>query len=150
DRLVHAREAIEHRLALRLLLNPRQEAVGLERAGDARDRNARHRERPEQARAEAHRGDHALLAWIDLADHTAEPAFGADLVGLAGVPDVHRAEVGTRRVEVADAVHDGELALVPELLHGPEKRRHAVVIVQPQYLVVADRDRLAVVAIERI
>jgi len=55
-----------------------------------------------------------------------------------------------RRVEVADAVHDGELALVPELLDGPEERRHAIVIVQPQDLVVANRDCLAVIAVERI
>ena len=35
-----------------------------------------------------------------------------------------------RRIEVADAVHDGELAVVPELLHGREVRRDAVGLVQ--------------------
>src|SRR5262245_61893601 len=55
-----------------------------------------------------------------------------------------------RRVEVADAMHDGELALVPEPLHRREKGREAVVPVEPQYLVVTDSDRLPVIAVERI
>ena len=45
DRLVHPRETIEHREALLLVLDARQEAVGLERAGDARHRHARHGQR---------------------------------------------------------------------------------------------------------
>src|SRR5262249_4940945 len=141
---------IEHRLALRLSLNGWQKAIGLERAGDTRDWNARYGERPEQARAEAHRGDHVLLFRIDFAHHAAEPAFGTDLVGLAGVPDVHRAEMRARRIEVAYAMHYGELALVPESLHRREKRRDAVVPIEPQYLVVIDSDRFPVIAVEGI
>src|SRR5262249_4836952 len=150
DRSVHPGETIKHRLALRLFLNGWQEAIGLERASDTGNRYARYGERPEQARAEAHRGDHVLLPRIDFAHHAAEPAFGAALVGLAGVPDVHGAEMRARRIEIADAMHYGELALVPEALHRPEKRREAVVSVEPQYLVVTDSDRLPVIAVERI
>src|SRR5262249_23159037 len=120
------------------------------RASDTRDRNARYGERPEQARAEAHRGDRVLLLRIDFAHHAAEPAFGADLVGLAGVPDVHGAEMRARRIEVADAMHDGELALVPEPLHRCEKRREAVLPVEPQYLAVTDSDRIPVISVERV
>src|SRR5262249_26065433 len=80
----------------------------------------------------------------------AEPALGADLIGLAGVPDVHGTEMRARRIEVADAMHDGELALVPEPLHRREKRRETVVSVETQYLVVTDSDRLPVIAVERI
>src|SRR5258708_30416268 len=55
-----------------------------------------------------------------------------------------------RRIGVADAMHDGELALVPEPFHRREKRREAVVPVEPQYLVVTDSDRLPVIAVERV
>src|SRR5262249_17220003 len=147
---VHPGETIEHRLAVRLGRNGRQKARGLERAGDTGDSSAGYGERPEQARGEAHRGDHVLLLRIDFAHHAAEPAFGADLVGLAGVPDVHRAEMRPRRIEVANAMHDGEFALVPKPLHRREKRREAVVPVEPQYLVVTDSDRLPVIAVERV
>src|SRR5258708_32572658 len=55
-----------------------------------------------------------------------------------------------RRIGVADAMHDGELALVPEPFHRREKRREAVVPVEPQYLVVTDSDRLPDIAVERV
>ena len=122
-----------------LVLDARQEAVGLERAGHAGHRHARHGQGAEQAWAEAHGRDHVLLLRVELAHNAAQPSLGADLVGLAGVPDVHGAEMRARRIEVADAVHDGELALVPELLHGRQVRRDAVGLVQLHDLIVADR-----------
>src|SRR5262249_60868596 len=103
-----------------------------------------------KARAAPRTGGQVLLLRIDFAHRRAEPAFGADLVGVAGVPDVHGTEMRARRIEVADAMHDGELALVPEPLHRREKRREAVVPVEPQYLVVTDSDRLPVIAVERV
>ena len=46
-----------------------------------------------------------------------QPAGPAHLGGhLAGLPDVHRLEVRAVRVRVADALHDGELALLEQLL----------------------------------
>src|SRR5262249_60081044 len=42
------------------------------------------------------------------------------------------------------------LAPVPEPLHRCEKRREAVVPVEPQYLVVTDSDRLPVISVERV
>src|SRR5262249_48700593 len=106
------------RSALRLFLNGWQEAIGLERASDTGNRYARYGERPEQARAEAHRGDHVLLPRIDFAHHAAEPAFGADLVGLAGVPDVHGAEMRARRIRKMAAMQKDPVLVVVQLTGG--------------------------------
>ena len=130
-RLVHLREAIEH---LQPLL-PGPGCVGRKpyfSSGPATQATGTPGtdQRAEQARAEADGGDDVLLLRIELAHHAAEPALGADLVGLAGVPDVHRAEVRARRIEIADAVHDGELVVVPELLHRRQVVRDAVVLVE--------------------
>src|SRR5262249_41059365 len=72
------------------------------------------------------------------------------LVGLAGVPDVHRPEVGARRVGIADAVDDGELALIPDLLQRSHGRMEAIGLVEVQDLVVGDAHRRPIVAVQRI
>src|SRR5579875_3242071 len=113
---IHLGKTLEHLLAL-LALDGRQEPVLFKRAGNAGHRHAGADQSPRQARAHADNGDRVLLLRIELARHAAEPALGPDLFGLAGVPDIHGPEVRTRRVLEADAVADGELALVPELLH---------------------------------
>ncbi len=145
-RLVHLREAAEHLLAL-LSLDGRQEAVPLQRAGHARHRNALHHERARQARPHADGGDDVLLFGVEFARDPAEPTLGADLDRLAGVPDVHGPEMRARRILEADAVQDGELLVIPELLQGCHVVRDPVVLVQMHDLVVGDPHRFPVIAV---
>ncbi len=131
-------------------LHLRQEAVTLQGAGDAGHRHAGSDQRTRQARSHADHLHDVFLVRIEFARDAAEPAFGPDLLRLAGVPDVHRPEVRPRRILEADAMQDGEFLVVPELLH----RRHvigdAVVLVDMDDVVVGDPDRRPVVAVQRI
>src|SRR4029077_1742109 len=147
---VHARKSIQDRLALGLVLNARQESVGLEWPGHAGHWDARHGESPEQAWDKAHGSDHVLFLRVKFAHDASQPTLGPDFIGLAGVPNVHGAEMRTRRIEVTDAMHDGKLALVPELFHGREVGREPISLVQMYDLIVADRDGLAIVAVKPI
>jgi hypothetical protein len=87
---------------------------------------------------------------IEFTRDAAKPALGADLDRLAGVPDVHRAEMRPRRLLPADAMHDGELTVIPEFLHWRHVIGDAVSPVQVDDVVVADADRRPVIAIQRI
>ena len=72
---------------------------------------------------------------IQVADDAAQPALGADLFRLAGVPDVHAAEVGTVGRRIADAVDDGDLAGVIQSLDLRQRRIEAELVVDVQHLV---------------
>src|SRR6516165_6452871 len=148
-RAIHLGEAIEHSRAL-VALNLRQEAVALQRAGYACDGYAGGDQGARQARSHADDLHDILLVRVEFARNPAEPPFGADLDRLAGVPDVHGPEVRPRRLLPADAVQNGELAVIPELLH----RRHvigdAVGLVDVDDVVVRYTDRRPVIAIERV
>ena len=50
----------------------------------------------------------------------------------------------------ADAVQDGELLVIPELLHRRHVVRDAVVAVEVHDLVVGDPDRRPVIAVQRV
>jgi len=52
------------------------------------------------------------------------------LIGSQVVPDVHGPEVGPRRVLETDAVQDGELLVIPELLQRRHVMRDAVLRVE--------------------
>ena len=148
-RAVHLGKAIEHMGPL-VALHLRQEAVALERAGDAGHRHAGGDQRARQARPHADDLHDVFLLRVEFARNAAEPALGPDLFRLAGVPDVHRPEVRARRILEADAVQDGELLVIPELLHRRHVVRDAVVVVEMDDLVVGDPDRRPVVAVQRV
>ena len=104
-----------------------QHAVGCQ-VGHGGDGNAAQGHGPGQPLAEVYALQHVLAGGVQVADDAAQPAFGAHLVRLAGMPDVHGAEVGARRVLVADAVDDGHLALVPQVLDRPHSGMEGQVI----------------------
>src|SRR4029077_793996 len=108
----------------------------LEWAGDARHRHAGAYERARQTRSHADDLNHVFLLRVEFAGDAAEPTFGPDLFRFAGVPDVHRPEMRARRFLEADAVQNGELALIPELLHRRHVVRDAVGRVEVQDIVV--------------
>ena len=53
---------------------------------------------------------------VVLRDRLAEPAVLLAALGIGRLPDADRVEVRERRLRIADALHDRELAVVPELL----------------------------------
>ena len=75
---------------------------------------------------------------VDVADDAAQPALGAHLFRLAGVPDVHAAEVGTVGRRVADAVDDGNLAGVVKRLDLGQGRVECELVVDGQRPVRGD------------
>ena len=112
---VHPGENVQRLGAFRFAGYARQHAVGFQHGhgghGDARQGHG-----PGQAASEVDAGQHIFGAGVQVADDAAQPALRADLFGLAGVPDVHAAEVGTVGRGVADAVDDGHLAGVVQRL----------------------------------
>ena len=102
----------------------------------------------EHAGAKADAGDHILFVGVDLADYLAEPALSANVVRLAGVPDVHRAEVRARGVFVAHAVDDGDVALIVHIADGRHLRVQANLVVKMQHLLLRYADSGAIVVVE--
>jgi hypothetical protein len=66
------------------------------------------------------------------------------------MPDIHGAEMGTRRILISDAVNDGHGPLVPKVLHGSHGRMKAVIVVQMNDLVLWDADGGSIVPVERV
>ena len=89
---VHVDEALEHLLALPLLLNAGQETVGRE-VGDGCNSHTWHDQRAGQALSDMDASDRVFASRVEVTDGAPDPALGTDLVGLTGVPDVHRAEM---------------------------------------------------------
>src|SRR5262249_35692431 len=142
-------EALQHFGAL-LTLDARQHAVGFQRAADAGHGDTRQRHGAEHARAKAHACDHIFLAWVKLAERAAEPALRAHDVWLTGVPDVHGAEMRARRVGIANAMDDGHLALIIDLLQWGHAGIEAHLVIQGNDLVFGNVHRRAVVPIQRV
>ena len=134
---VHVGESLQHPLALLLLLDAGQEPVGLE-VGDRCHRDARRDKGPRQPLADVDGGDGVLSFGVDLPDGAAEPPFCPHLLRLAGVPDVHRAEVGPGGVGVAHAVDDGHVALVELFFQRGHGRVEAYLVVQLKHPVLGD------------
>ena len=144
---VQAREAVQYLLALLFGADAGHQAVVVQ-VFHARHRHARHRHSAEHAGAEAYAGYHILFARVDLLDDLAEPAFGAYVVRLAGVPDVHRAEVRAGRVFVAHAVDDGDVALIVHIADCAHLRVQPYLVVKVKHLLLGNADRGAVVVVE--
>src|SRR5438067_315075 len=139
-RAVHLGKAIEH-LGTFGALHLRQETVSFQGTGHAGHRHAGAYQRAWQAWPHADDLDDVFLLRVEFAGTPAEPAFGPDLFRFAGVPDVHRPEMRARRVLEADAVQDGELAFIPELLHRRYVIRDAVILIEMDDIVITDPDR---------
>ena len=74
---------------------------------------------------------------------TSAPAVLIAGIGRGGVPVSHRGEVRERRLRIARAVHDGELAVLPQALHAEHARVEAEVVVELQEFVFFDGDTRA-------
>ena len=148
-RAVHLGKAIEHVGAL-IALHLRQESVPLERACNAGHRHAWGDQRARQARPHADDLHDIFFVWIEFARDAAEPAFGPDLLRLAGVPDIHGTEVRARRILEADAVQNSELLVIPEFLHWRHVVWDGVVFIEMDHLVVGDTDRRPVITVQRV
>src|SRR6516165_9495453 len=148
-RTIHLGEAIEHSRAL-VALNLRQEAVALQRAGYACDRHAGGDQGARQAWSHADDLHDIFFVRVEFLRDAAKPTFGPDLDRLAGMPDVHRPEVGAWRLLPADAMQNGELALIPKRLHRRHVIGNPIGLVEVDDVVVGDPDRLPIIAVERV
>src|SRR4030095_15627206 len=109
--------------ALFLGLDAREDTVGLQIAHRGHW-YARRRQGPWQTTTEVDASQHVLLLRVEIANGAAQPALIAHLFGLAGMPDIHRAEVRTARFGIANTLNDRYLPLIIELLdrsHGGMK-----------------------------
>ena len=148
DRLrVHVGEDFERLCALVRAVDVVQQTVAFE-VGDRRYRHAGRYERARQACAEVYCTDNIVAAGVHLAQRLAQPTLVADLRGLGGVPDVHRAEVRAVRVRIADAVYYGDLALVPQVLDRSHAGIESVVLVDRDSAIFRDADIRAVIGVE--
>ena len=114
---IHLGEGLQGEFPEELVLDVGEQAVGLQVA-DGGDGDAPYAEGPRQAPTEVYAGQDVLAFRIHVPNRATEPALVANVIGQRSVPDVHGAEVGPVGVGVADALNDGELALVPEALEG--------------------------------
>ncbi len=76
--------------------------------------------------------------------------YSLPLFGAAGVPERHRREVRERRLVVADALHDRDLALVVEVLHPAHRLVPAELRVDFQDVGFLDADRRPMPVVERV
>ena len=123
-----------------------EQAVGLEVA-DGGDGHAFHHQGAGEAAAEVNGGEHVLGVGVHQLGGAAQPALSADDFGLAGVPDVHAAEVGVAGGGVADAHEHGQLPGFPELHQGSHGGVEAQLVVDGQDLVFRHADGGAEVAV---
>src|SRR5207249_11780544 len=124
-----------------------QYSVGLQ-VGDGRDRHAPYHHSARQTLTEVDALEDILPLRIQVADQAASPALSADFVRFAGMPDIHRTKVRAGRVGVANAMDDGDLALVIELFHRPHVRVEGQGIVNGQHLVLGDTHIRPVIPVE--
>jgi len=72
---------------------------------------------------------HVLFVRVQLLCYPSGPTFNSNLVGLAGVPDVHGTEVGTGRIRISDAVNHSDFALVVEAFDWPHAGHEAQLVI---------------------
>ncbi len=115
QRCVHFTKQIQCFRTLVSSLNASQHAVCLQ----VSHRGHRHPwggQRPGAAAAKIDPGQDVRLIGIEVANGAPQPPFIPHFVGLAGVPDVHRAKVRAIGVRVANPLNDGHLSLIPQCL----------------------------------
>ena len=133
DRGIQAGEPAKDLLALLLLGDAGEQSIGL-KVVHAGDRDARHGQRTEQGRPEADGSQNVFFVGVDVTGGAAQPALGAELVRLAGVPDVHGPEVGPRGVGIADAVDDTQRTLFVKGLDGTHLGVQRSLVIQAEFL----------------
>ena len=144
---VHPLENVEVAVALLFFLDVGHQAVGVEIA----DRGGGHAGRDHRARqtaADVHRRQRLLAVGIEPLGQLGHPTLGRDAIRLAGVQDVHAAEVRARGVGVADALDHGHIAVVVELLEPAAVGVEAERVGDRQHLILRDvhqRARVVVV-----
>jgi hypothetical protein len=146
-RRIHVAEQTQRFCALVLALDTRQHSVGFQIAHRG-DRHTRHRQRAGEAATKVHAGQDVVVARIDITNGPAKPAFGADFVGLTGVPNMHGAEVRAVRVGIADALNDGHFPLVPQGLDGLHSRVEPNALDDGQVLLRVDPHHRPVLQVE--
>ena len=143
---IHSAEDFQCVVALGITVNAGEQAVGLEVA-DGGNGHAFHHQGAREAAAEVNGGKHVLGVGVHQLGGAAQPALGADDFGLAGVPDVHAAEVRVAGGRVTDADEDSELSGFPVLHQGSHGRVEAQLVVDGQNLVFRHTDGRAEVAV---
>ena len=146
---VHVAEGVEGLFPLVASVHVAEKSVGGE-VGDRSDGRVLCYERPWEGCAEVDGGNDVVALRVHVADRLAEPALIADLGRLGGVPDVHRAEVGAVGYGVADAVDDGDLAVVVQVLDRAHRGVEAVLVVQRNYVFLLNADVGPVVDVLRV
>ena len=146
---VNLGENVQGVAALRFGFNPGEHAVGGQVAHGGHG-NAGGGQGPGQSPPEIDAGQHIFLVRVQLADGAPQPALGALLVRLAGMPDVHAAEVAPVRVAVPHPLDDGNLAFIVQPLHRPHIGIETHIAVQVQRLAFGHPHRGPVVVIQRV
>ena len=145
---VHIFEYLKGLVALFVFADAGHQAVVVQ-VVDRGDRHAGNRHSARQSDAEVDACQFVFALGVELSERLAYPAFGYHLVRLAGVPDVHAAEVGAVGVGVADALHNGDLALFEHILDGPEVGVERERVVYRQHILALDLDQFAVIVVGR-
>ena len=144
---VHAAEDVQGLGALILALNAGEQTVGFEVA----HRGYRHAflsQGPGKPPAKVDSGQDVFGIGIYLFDNLTQPAFHAHLVGLTGVPDIHRAEVGVAGAGITDAQEYGQLAGVPESLQRSHGGVQAKLVVEGNDLIFSYAQRRPVISVK--
>src|SRR5262249_24102186 len=142
-------ERLQGHRALVLSLDASEDTVGLQ-IPHRGHRYARRRQGPRQTTTEVDASQHVLLLGVEVANGPAQPAFIAHLVRLAGVPNIHGAEVRATRVGITNSLNNRYLPLVIELLdrtHGGMKPNS---VIDRQYLIFGDADFWPVITVQGV
>src|SRR5262249_43514699 len=146
---VHPGEGLEGKLAGALVLEVREEAIGLELPYRG-DRYSSAAQCSWQPATEVDAPEHVVAAGIEGAYGAAQPALGADFVGLSSVPYIHRPEVRTIRVRIANAIDNGDAPLIPQALDGPHAGMEAKIIIDGQDILGGNMYRGAEIVVQPI
>ena len=146
---VHAAEHVQSIIALLFAVDAGQQSIGLQVA-DRGDGHAFHYQGAGKAAAEVDPSQHVFSVGVNFLEDATQPPLGADLVRLAGVPDVHGPEMGVARVLVADAQENGQLPFVPELLQRTHGGVESQVVIDGNNLPFGNAQSGAIVPIQGI
>ena len=107
-------------------------------------------ESPGQAAAEVDAGYDIVPIGIQLPNRAAQPATIGDMVRLGGVSDIHRPEVRTVWLWVANTVDDRQLAIGPKVLHRAHARVEPPRAVKVDHVVFCEMDRFSGVVVNPV
>ena len=113
-------------------------------------RHSAHGHGPGQTLPEIYALQHILAVGVQVPYDLGHPAVDADLVRLAGMPDVHGSEVGAGRVLESDAVDDCQLAVVIEVFKRVHIRPETQLVIYGHNQVFGDVDLGPVVPVQAI